>query len=121
MRNVIALAPVVAAALTAPAAAQPYLGRWTENPAWCANTRASGTDELPIVITRRAIETFASACRVVSVARQGAAWRLRTTCRDEGQTEQEPRTSVTFVLRLDRGRLILRDDTGTQTLTRCKP
>ena len=39
-------------------AAQLYEGRWTEDPAWCRNTRASGTDELPITVTRRSIETF---------------------------------------------------------------
>ena len=48
-----------------------------------------------------------------------AGWRLRTSCRDEGQTEHEPRTPVTFVLRVDRNRLALRDDTGVRNLTRC--
>jgi hypothetical protein len=48
-----------------------------------------------------------------------ATWRLRTSCRDEGQTEHEPRTPVTFELRVDGNQLILRDDTGARTLTRC--
>ena len=34
----------------------PYLGRWSEEPAWCANT--GHTDEKPIVITASAIETI---------------------------------------------------------------
>ena len=100
-------------------AAEPY-GRWAEDPAWCRNTRASGTDELPITITRRLIETFASYCRVLSSARTSrAVWRLRTSCRDEGQTEQEPRTPITFVLRVDGNRLYLRNDIDVQNLTRC--
>ena len=32
----------------------PYLGRWSEEPAWCANN--GHTDEKPIVITASAIE-----------------------------------------------------------------
>lgn len=100
----------------------PYLGRWSEEPAWCANT--GHTDEKPIVITASAIETFASYCRVLSVTRQGAArsatWRIRTSCRDEGQMENEPRTRVTFVLRVDGDKLAMRDSTGVQNYTRCK-
>ena len=98
----------------------PYEGRWTEDPAWCRNTRASGTDELPITITRRLIETFASFCLVLSIARTTrTTWRMNTSCRDEGQTENEPRTPVTFELRVDGNTLSLRDDTGVQNLTRC--
>jgi hypothetical protein len=100
-------------------AASPYEGRWTENPAWCRNTRASGTDELPITITRRSIETFASSCRVLTSARKGAAWVLRTSCRDEGQTETEPRTRNTVTLRVNGNRLSLRDMNGAQNFTRC--
>ncbi len=97
-----------------------YEGRWAEDPAWCRNTRASGTDELPITITRRLVETYASFCRVLSAVRTSrAAWRLRTSCRDEGQAEWEPRTPVTFVLRVNGNRLSLRDGTSVQNLTRC--
>jgi hypothetical protein len=124
MSPLLALA-LLALALLAPvpqalAAAQPYEGRWAEDPAWCSNTRKSGSDELPITIGRRSIETFASFCRVLSVVRTSRmVWRLRASCRDEGQTEQEPRTAVTFVLRVDGNRLYLHDDTGVQTFTRC--
>jgi hypothetical protein len=83
------LAGLLLACLCGAHAASPYERRWTENPAWCRNTRASGTDELPITITRRSIETFASSCRVLSSARKGVAWVLRTSCRDEGQTETD--------------------------------
>jgi len=100
-------------------AAAAYEGRWGDTPASCRNTRASNTDDLPIVITRRLIETFAASCRVVSVTRQGAAWRLRTSCRDEGQTETEPRTMNTVVLRVSGNRLSMRDMNGLQTLIRC--
>jgi hypothetical protein len=108
-------------------AAPAYEGRWAENPATCRNTRASNTDDLPIVITRRLIETFASSCRVLSVRRQGAVksaakgavWRLRTRCRDEGQTETEPRALDTVVLRVSGNRLSMRDMNGSHTLMRC--
>lgn len=109
--------------LITPSLAQsaPYLGRWSENPAWCANTTHS-SDEMPITITPREIETFASHCRILSVKheRDRQTWRIRTSCRDEGQTEKEQRTPVTFVLLLDGDRLALRDDTGVQNFTRCK-
>ncbi len=100
-------------------AASPYEGRWSESPAWCRNTRASGTDEQPITITRRMIETFASSCRVLSARRRGAVWRLDTSCRDEGQTESEPRTRNPVVLRVDGNRLSMHDSTGVQNFTRC--
>jgi hypothetical protein len=100
-------------------AAPAYEGRWGDTPASCRNTRASNTDDLPIVITRRSIETFAASCRVLSVKRQGAVWRLRTSCRDEGQTETEPRTINTVVLRVSGSRLSMRDMNGSQTLIRC--
>jgi hypothetical protein len=98
----------------------PYVGRWAEDPAWCRNTRANGTDEMPITIWPRTIETFASICLVQSAVRTTRVmWRLRTSCRDEGQSEHEPRTLVTFLLRLDGNRLYLRDNTGVRNLTRC--
>jgi hypothetical protein len=104
-------------------AAEAYEGRWGDTAASCRNTRASNTDDLPIVITRRLIETFAASCRVLSVKRQGtqpgAVWRLRTSCRDEGQTETEPRTMNTVVLRVTGNRLSMRDMNGLQTLIRC--
>jgi hypothetical protein len=100
-------------------AAPAYEGRWGDTPASCRNTRSSNTDDLPIVITRRSIETFAASCRVLSVKRQGAVWQLRTSCRDEGQTETEPRTLNTVVLRVSGNRLSMRDMNGSQTLIRC--
>ena len=60
----ILLTCLLLAAAPAALAQEPYEGRWTEDIAWCRNTRASGTDELPITITQRSIETFASFCRV---------------------------------------------------------
>ena len=100
-------------------AAVPYEGRWAEDPASCRNTRSSNTDDLPIVITRRMIETFASSCRVLSVTRKGAVWRLRTSCRDEGQTETEPRIPNTVTLRVNGNRLSMHDINGAQSFTRC--
>jgi len=100
-------------------AASPYEGRWTENPAWCRNTRATGTDELPITITQRSIETFASFCRVLSSTRKGGTWVLRTSCRDEGQTETEPRIPNKVTLRLSGNKLWLHDINGAQSFTRC--
>ena len=120
LRLPIILSIMLLGAASPALAAEPYEGRWIEDPAWCRNTRKSGTDELPITISRRLIETFASFCRVMSVVRTSrSTWRLRTGCRDEGQTENEPRTPVTFELRVDGNRLTLRDDTGARTLTRC--
>jgi hypothetical protein len=100
-------------------AAPAYEGRWGDTLASCRNTRAGNTDDLPIVITRRLIETFAASCRVLSVKREGAGWRLRTSCRDEGQTETEPRTMNTVMLRVSGNRLSMRDMNGLQTLIRC--
>jgi hypothetical protein len=118
--RLLVLLTVLLLATTPHALAADYEGRWAEDPAWCRNTRASGTDELPITISRRLVETYASYCRVLSAVRMSrAVWRLRTSCRDEGQAEWERRTPVTFVLRVDRNTLQLRDDTGVQNLTRC--
>lgn len=94
-------------------------GRWSEDPAWCANTAQDGTDEMPITITADEIETFASSCRVLSAVRDGDAWRLKTTCRDEGQSEREPRTPVTFEMRITGQRMALRDPIDERSLTKC--
>ena len=119
LRFLATLALLLTAFASPALAAEPYEGRWADDPAWCKNTRQSNTDELPIVISRKSIETFASFCRVLSTTRKGAAWWLHTSCRDEGQTETEPRAQITFVLRVDGNRLYLRDDTGVQNLHRC--
>ena len=112
-RSAVALALLLAAPVAA-LAASPYEGRWAEDPAWCART---GTDEAPIVITRRAIEQFASHCTVQSVRRKGAAWWLQTLCRDEG--DDSKRTPNTFVLRVDGDALAMRDARGIRNFTRC--
>jgi hypothetical protein len=121
----LCLTSILAAIALSPAqAAEPYLGRWAEDPAWCANS-ASNTDDVPIAITARAIEFYATYCRVLSVTRQGGArrssWRIRTSCRGEGESEKEPRTRMTFLLRVSGNRLEMRDGTGVQTFTRCPP
>jgi hypothetical protein len=69
--HLIALAVLLAAPVSA-IAAEPYEGRWTQDPAWCANTRRNG-DEIPITITRQSVEQFASFCRVQAVRRGVAA------------------------------------------------
>ncbi len=117
-------AAVVLALAASPALAQPYLGRWTEDPARCANTDRS-SDDMPVTITARAIETFASHCRVLSVKREKAnrnanIWRIRTSCRDEGEMAHEPRTRVTFTLRLNGDNLTMRSGTDVWNFVRCK-
>lgn len=94
-------------------------GRWSEDMAWCANTAQDGTDEMPITITKSEIETFASSCRVLSATRQGNIWRLKTACRDEGQSESEPRTPATFEMRITGQRMALRDRIDQRSLTKC--
>lgn len=99
-------------------AAERYEGQWAEKLEWCKNTNGD-TDEAPITITRRSIETFASSCRVTSVRGKAPLWQMRTSCRDEGQSEKEKRTPVTFSLRVDGDRLAMRDSTGLQNYLRC--
>ena len=117
LRLLIALA--LLAPLSAARAAEPYEGRWTEDPAWCGNTRRNG-DEIPIIITRQSVEQFASLCRVQSVRRSGATWRLDTLCRDEGEDANQ-RIPNRFVLRVDGDKLLMRDGAGVRNLTRCRP
>ena len=114
----LALAVLLAAPAVA-LAASPYEGRWAEDAAWCGRTRASGGDEIPIVITRRGIEQFASFCMVQSVRRRGSTWTLHTLCRDEGEDEKASRTPITFVLRVDGEQLYMRDNTGVRNFQRC--
>jgi hypothetical protein len=116
MHHFLATIALLLAVLPAAQAAEPYEGRWAEKAEWCSKT---GTDEAPITITRRSIETFASSCRVVSIQGKHPLWRIRTLCRDEGQDEKEKRTPVTFSLRVDGDRLAMRDDSGLQNYTRC--
>jgi hypothetical protein len=117
MRGVLALL-VLLVGLPANAAA-PYEGRWAEDAAWCARTRQNGTDEIPITITARAIEQFASICMIQSVRKPRGGWWLYTLCRDEGQDQKEKPTPVIFVVRVDGERLYLRDTTGIRNFLRC--
>jgi hypothetical protein len=117
MRQALCLLAVLVAS---PAfAGSPYEGRWAEDAAWCSRTRASGGDEIPIVITRRAVEQFASLCAVQSVRRRSGIWTLQTLCRDEGE-DQARRTPNTFVLRVDGDQLSMRDTAGVRNFTRCR-
>jgi hypothetical protein len=116
MHHFLAVIVVFPATLSIAHAARPYEGRWAEKAEWCSKT---GTDEAPITITRRTIETFASSCRVISIQGKRPLWRIRTLCRDEGQDEKEKRTPITFSLRIDGDRLAMRDDSSLQNYTRC--
>ena len=93
----------------------PYKGSWAENPAWCGRTRSEG-DEIPTIITRHAIEQFASLCIIRSVKRRKAGWRLETLRRDEGD---EKEILNTFILSIKGGKLYMRDASGLRSLTRC--
>jgi hypothetical protein len=115
-RRLIALAVLLAAPAGA-IAAEPYEGRWTEDLAWCRNTRRNG-DEIPITITRHSVEQFASLCRVQAVRRSGATWRLDTLCRDEGE-DAEQRIANRFELRVDGDKLVMHDTAGVRHFTRC--
>ncbi len=125
-----AMTPPLALALVAldlivsacPSAAQdaPYAGRWAENPAWCRNNIYSGTDEMPVTITPGSIEFFAATCRILGVTATGrGVFRMRASCRDEGQTEHEPRERRTYTLRVAGDRLTLDDGISTGALMRC--
>lgn len=116
MRKLLLIFATLPAVLS-PALAAPYEGRWAERAAWCRNR--SGSDEMPITISRRAIASFASSCQVQSIKRRGAAWWLRTLCRDEGQDDSTPPTSNIVVLRVDGDKLAMRDSAGIRNLTRC--
>ncbi len=94
-------------------------GRWSEDMAWCTNTAQDGTDEMPITVTKSEIETFASSCRVLSATRHSNVWRLKTACRDEGQSEREPRTPVTFEMRINGQHMVLRDRVDQRSLAKC--
>jgi hypothetical protein len=101
------LASLVLASTLSPVLAQsaPYLGRWAEKPETCSNPTDHSTDDIPITITRRSIETFASSCRILGIDQRGEEVRIRTSCRDEGEMENEPRTPITFTLRLKGNRM----------------
>jgi len=99
-------------------ATEPYEGRWAEKLEWCKNTNRD-TDEAPITITRRSIETFASSCRVISIRGKAPLWQMQTSCRDEGESDKESRTPITFSLRVDGNQLPMRDSSGVQNYLRC--
>lgn len=103
---------VLLVALPGARATEPYVGRWSEDAAWCRTPKG---DEAPITITAKSIDQFASSCRILSAARNGATWRIRTSCRDEGQTADEPRIPNTFTLRLDGDKLTMSDTASAST------
>jgi hypothetical protein len=111
---------LVSACVSPALAAYPFEGYWAAEPRICVDTPDRETDNIPIHISRRSVETFASSCRIRSIRRSRGAWRLRTICRDEGQDGTEPRTAVTFILRMTGDRLMLRSGSEpAESLVRC--
>ncbi len=92
-----------------------YVGRWTEQPAWCRNR--VGTDELPLVIHARRLEGVEWACTFQQVNGTHPEWRVTARCNGEGMTNRER-----FVFRVEGNAMRLTYvDRGNRThrVTRC--
>lgn len=94
-------------------AAQPFEGRWSENPAWCSPEHQGMIDEQPIVITAKQIDLYVSSCRVDRVTKAGAGFRLRTMCWEEGEEGENPTHPATFTLTPKGDRMRIADDSAT--------
>lgn len=94
-------------------AAQPFEGRWSENPAWCSPGHQGTIDEQPIVITAKRIDLYVSSCRVDRITKAGAGFRLRTMCREEGEERENPAHPSTFTLTLKGDRMRITDEGST--------
>lgn len=80
---------LIAAFCAAPALAAPYEGRWAQEVDWCANTRDSGTDQVPVEITATEIHFYEGDCEIAAIEDIGVwdtAWRADLVCRSEGET-----------------------------------
>ncbi len=86
--RVVSTASLFLAGFVVPAiAAGPFDGRWAFDAEICANEPGSG-DLIPTVINDGKIEYYESECEILEVTQigaQGSAWRVRTTCRGEGE------------------------------------
>ncbi len=68
-------------------AAGPLDGRWAFEADICANEPGSG-DLIPTVIHDGKIDYYESHCDILEITQigeQGSAWRVRMTCRGEGE------------------------------------
>jgi hypothetical protein len=65
---------------------QTFVGRWTANPAWCANTQGP---ERPIEITTTRFEGYENSCGILSIHQVADGYQAALACASEGQTSTE--------------------------------
>ena len=60
-----------------------YVGRWSYDPAYCHNKPGSG-DELPMVVTRKGIQSTQGSCSFRRITGGNGFWRAQIACNDVG-------------------------------------
>lgn len=63
-----------------------FVGVWTADPAWCANTSGA---ERPIRITPTRFEGYENSCLIESVDEGAGGWTVHLRCEAEGQVVRE--------------------------------
>ena len=100
--------------LTAAARAQHWEGRWAANEHACRMGDDAG-EHTPFRLSRRAFVFYEGVCSVRFILRLSSAWKVRTSCRIEGESDRR-----TYRLELASAtRLTMTEGRYTSHLVRC--
>ena len=73
---------------TPPATTTPaFVGNWSADPAWCANTTGP---ERAIVVTETEFRGYENICQITQLQPDGDDWRAVFVCQAEGVTSRQP-------------------------------
>lgn len=91
-----------------------YVGTWASQPSQCAVDQSM--QAAPMIMARNRYDQHEAHCSFASVRKSGVdTWRVQARCSVEGDSQKHA-----FTMKVDGGRLTMRDATGTRTLTRCR-
>ena len=96
-------------------AVEPFVGRWSINPAGCMS-EGDTASTAPLIATATSVKWFVADCRIGKMYKIGEAVHLQAHCSSEGKIKSTP---ITLDARGDRMRVIW-DGVKVEVMRRCK-
>lgn len=97
------------------AAVEPFVGRWSIDPAGCAS-EGDTASTAPLYATATSVKWFVASCQIGKMYKVGQAVHLQARCSSEGKIKSTP---ITLDARGDRMRVIW-DGVKVEEMRRCK-
>ncbi len=113
--SVLASGVLLASAMGAAQAAEPFVGRWSIDPAGCTS-EGDTASTAPLYATATSVKWFVASCSIGKMYKVGQAVHLQARCSSEGKIKSTP---ITLDARGDRMRVIW-DGVKVEEMRRCK-